>query len=334
MQHASAFVLALASATVLSACGGGGSGTEMSGGGGNGGKPPTTNDDVDSRDAGQLLYDGETLTGRNLSAMTLLHDGGNGGSSALVGLDPEAFSIRRTEGGDYVVTYSGFEHTFTPDQRTDVGAESPESALDINFRVYGEARRDFNENLDNGHSDGSYVAVLGPERAIEETSQDRLMAFVTIGNPTTDFSRMGDVTATYSGGWAWLPGYVATFDAGDFDGDEDRVKLWSEDMTFTANFSNDTISGAIRNFRDWDSGEAFDMTLTMPETKFGTEAFQGSFDVSGETLQQTTASYDASFWGPDANQLAGTMSISGTNVEGGETTPFVGVGHFEVGKDQ
>ena len=105
-------------------------------------------------------------------------------------------------------------------------------------------------------------------------------------------------------------------------------------MEFTANFSNSTISGRIQNFRDWDSGEAFDMTLTMPETSFGTEAFSGNFDVSGESLRQTTASYDASFWGPDANKLAGTMSSSSTNVEGGETTPFVGVGHFEVSKDQ
>ena len=282
-------------------------------------------------DAGQLLYDGETLNARNLSAMRLIHQDGE---AELI--DPVDFSIRRTEGGDYVVTLDGFGHTFTPDQRNSTGAEGPSEALDIEFSVYGSARRDFNENLDAGHSGGNHVIILGADRDHEEIAgQDPwLRTFATFGNPITDFSRMNDVTATYSGGWAWLEGYVSSFDADNFDWDEDLTKLWSDDMAFTADFSNGTISGRIQNFKDWDSGEAFDMTLTMPETSFGTQAFSGGFDVSGETLDQTTASYDASFWGPDATQLAGTMSISGTEINDGDSTPFAGVGHFEVGKDQ
>lgn len=281
-------------------------------------------------DAGQLLYDGETLNARNLSAMRLIHQ--EGGAELI---DPVDFSIRRTDDGNYVVTLDGFEHTFTPDQRTATGAEGPRDALHIAFSVYGWTRQNFNENLDNGHSGGNHVTIWGAQRDHEEIEgQDPwLRTFATFGNPTTDFSHMYDVTATYSDGWAWLEGYVSSFDADNFDWDEDRTKLWSDDMEFMANFSNGTISGRIQNFKDWDSGEAFDLTLTMPETSFGTEAFQGSFDVSGETLHQTTGSYDASFWGPDANKFAGTMSISGTNLEGGETTPFVGVGHFEVPKD-
>ena len=325
--------LALSAAAFLTACGGGG---------GTGDRPPETTPPsggeppqggaVDNRDAGQLLYAGETLTARNFSAMRLA---GEEGVAELI--DPVDFSIRRTEDGEYVVTLDGLEHTFTREQRTDVGADSrDEEGFDFNFSVYGNTRRDFHENLDAGHSGGHFQTIWGAWRDYETVrGQDPMLrTFATFGNPTTDFSRISDVTATYSGGWAWLEGYVSSFEAGNFDWNEDRTKFWSDDMEFMANFSNGTISGRIQNFKDWDSGEAFDMTLTMPETSFGADAFSGSFDVSGEMLRQTTASYDASFWGPDANAFAGTMSISGTSIEGGETTPFVGVGHFTVGKDQ
>ena len=282
-------------------------------------------------DAGQLLYGGGTLNARNLSAMRLVH---GDGKSELI--EPVDFSIRRTKDGDYVVTLDGFEHAFTPDQRNAAGAEGPDEALDIKFSVNGSTRRDFHENLDNGHSGGRHVIILGASRDHEEVegSDPWLRTFATFGNPTTDFSRFNDVTATYSGGSAWLDAFTSSFELDNFDWDEDRVKLWSDDMKFMANLSKGTISGRIQDFRNSDTGEDFDMTLTMPETSFGTEAFSGSFDVSGEIIHQTTGSYDASFWGPDANTLAGTMSISGTNTRGGGTTPFVGVGYFEVDKDQ
>ena len=287
--------------------------------------------EVGGWDAGQLLYDGETLNARNLSAMRLAHQEGQ---AELI--EPVDFSIRRTEDGNYVVTLDGFEHTFTPDQRTAAGAEGPSDALNIDFSVYGSTRQNFNENLDNGHSGGSHVTIWGGRRDQEEIQgqNPQLRTFATFGNPTTDFSRLNDMTATYSGGWAWIDGFVSSFDAGNFDWDDDRIRLWSDDMAFKANFSNATISGRIQDFKVWDSDEPYDLTLTMPETSFGTEAFQGSFDVTGETLDQATASYDASFWGPDANQFAGTMSISGTDVEDGDTTPFVGIGHFVVNQDQ
>ena len=40
----------------------------------------------------------------------------------------------------------------------------------------------------------------------------------------------------------------------------------------------------------------------------------GAFDVSGQTIHQASGSFDASFWGPDANDIAGTMTVTGTDI--------------------
>ena len=225
-----------------------------------------------------------------------------------------------------MVMLNGLEHTFTPDQRTDVGAESNIDDVYTEIRAYGWSRRDFNENLDAGYS-GGHPIILQATRDLESVSGDdpQLIAFGIFGNPTTDFSHMSDVTATYGGdgGWAWISTYVSDFEADNFDWDEDRTPIWSGDLEFTANFSKGTISGSIKDFKEWGTDEAVGLSLTMPETSFGAEASSGRFGVSSETHHIDTASYDASFWGPDADALAGTMSLSGTLVEGGETAPFV-----------
>ena len=212
----------------------------------------------------------------------------------------------------------------------------------MEFSVYGFTRRDFHENLDNGHSRGGYATIWQGSRDFEERpgQDDELRAFGIFGNPTTDFNHLNDMTATYTDGWVWLPLYAASFEPGDFDWEEDRLNIYTDgdDVAFTANFANGTLSGHLTGFREWDggdgTGEAFDLTLTMPETPFGTEAFQGRFTVSGEAVREGVANYDASFWGPDADQLAGTISMSGTGVDDGDSIPFVGIGHFTVGKDE
>ena len=286
-------------------------------------------------DVGALLYDGETLTARHVAAARLNHQGGK---TELI--DPVGFSIRRTEEGNYVVMFDGFEHTFTPDQRDETGATGPNDALDIKFSVYGWTRRDFNKNLDAGHSRGEHVMYMKADRDHEEIqgTDPGLTAFVMFGNPTSDFSRLNDITATYSGSeggaWSMIHVYSSSFDPGNFDWErgQDRDSLYSTDLEFTANFSRNTISGRIDNFRVWENGddsdEPYGLTLTMPETEFGTEGFSGTFDVSGQSVQQGTANYDASFWGPDASDVAGTMTITGTDID--KDMPFVGVGHFQA----
>ena len=291
--------------------------------------------EVGGWDVGQLLYDGETFAARHVAAAR--QDNQEGRTEII---DPVGFSMRRTEEGDYVVTLDGFEHTFTRDQRTDVGAEGPNDASDIQFRAYGWTRRDFNENLDAGHSRGEHVMYFGAERDHEEIrgTDPELRTFVMFGNPTSDFSRVNDMTATYSGSeggaWAWLHVYASSFEADNFDWERDRASLYSTDLEFTANFSSNTVSGRIDNFRHWENGddsdEPYDMTLTMPETEFGTEGLSGTFVVSGQAVRQATADYDASFWGPDASDFAGTMTISGTDIDGADETPFVGIGHFQA----
>ena len=71
----------------------------------------------------------------------------------------------------------------------------------------------------------------------------------------------------------------------------------------------------------------------MPETSFGTDAFQGDFTISGDTMRAAAADFDASFFGPDATRVAGTIGISGTVYDDGPL-PVVGRGWFDAAKDQ
>ena len=198
-------------------------------------------------DAGALLYDGETLTGRNVTAMRL--DFPEGTSSVI---DPVDFTIRRTEQGEYVVMLDGLEHTFTRDQRTSWGLDSnyidehddvPEEH-DMNLSFWNTSH----DELDAGHSKGEHFAVFRTARDaefFEHGTNPELSSFVVVGSPTLDFNRMNDVTATYQGGFAYLGLYTTSFDDFDWDSD-DRLRLWSrEGITLTANFADLTIAGNI-----------------------------------------------------------------------------------------
>ena len=106
-------------------------------------------------EVGELLYDEETLRARHVAAARLDHQRGK---TEII--DPVDFSMRRTEEGEYVVTLDGFQHTFTRDQRTEHGARGGNDDLDIEFSVFGWPRRNFNENLDAGHSRGEHVMYV------------------------------------------------------------------------------------------------------------------------------------------------------------------------------
>ena len=336
---------AMATIIALAACGGGGeetsstSGDDMKKTDDTAMTEPAPSTPPDNRNLGQLLHDGETLKARNIAALKHDHQGGK-----VELIDPVDFTIRRTDAGEYVVTLGDVTHTFTRAERVSPHrAMTGNDSLDFRFSVYGGTRRDFHENVDNASTAvwGGFATIWEASRDYEEIdgTDPELRAFGIFGNPTTDFTRLNDMTATYTGGWAWLPLYTASFEGRDFNWDEDRLKLYTDgdDVAFTANFTDGTLSGRLTGFREWDDGQPtaedpFDLTLTMPPTPFGKDAIQGRFTVSGEDVSDTVANYDASFWGPDANHLDGTISISGTNVDKG--TPFVGTGHFSVGKDE
>ncbi|MXX89541.1 MAG: hypothetical protein F4213_20290 [Boseongicola sp. SB0677_bin_26] len=285
-------------------------------------------------DAGALLYDGKTLTARNVAAMRL--DFPEGTSNVI---DPVEFSMRRTKDGEYVVMLDGLEHTFTRDQRKSWGLDAnyiqehdddpDEHDMSVSFWSTSH------EELDAGHSRGEHFAVFKAARDAEfheHGTNPELQTFVVIGNPTLDFdfSRMNGVTATYQGGFAALELFTKSFDDFDWDSD-DRLRLRSrEGVTLTANFANSTISGNITGFRDEDADVPYGVTLTMPETAFSADGFSGDFAVSGGVVN--AASYDASFWGPDANHVVGTIGVDDATTAGGKN--YAGVGWFGVGKQE
>ncbi|MYA87085.1 MAG: hypothetical protein F4X97_01275 [Boseongicola sp. SB0662_bin_57] len=290
-------------------------------------------------DAGALLYDGETLTARNVAAMRL--DFPEGTSNVI---DPVEFSMRRTKDGEYVVMLDGLEHTFTRDQRTSWGLDAnyiqehdddpDEHDMSVSFWSTSH------EELDAGHSRGEHFAVFKAARDAEfheHGTNPELRTFVVIGNPTLDFSRMNGMTATYQGGFAAMELLTKSFDDFDWNSD-DRVRLRSrEGITLTANFADSTISGNITGFRDEDANVSYDGTLTIPATSFTADGFSGDFAFSSDDPDNAvTASYDASFWGPDANAVVGTISVLNATAEATEPNgqSYAGIGWFGVGKQE
>ena len=127
--------------------------------------------------------------------------------------------------------------------------------------------------------------------------------FAIVGVPTFDFAQR-DLTATYSG-FAMLQLWKTQFEP---ESDEFQERWTSRDATLTVDFADATISGQINDLSPEDSSDLGSFSLTMPETTFTANGFSGSFAVTPENAQdQLNVSFDGSFYGPDAQNAAGTM---------------------------
>ena len=268
--------------------------------------PMTDNPTAKAKDAGQLLAEGRRLPVRHIAGV---READAEGRVTQADFD---FSIWRNADGQFVVDLANWEHTFTNDELTQHGAwhrEDPELDSNTDPDIWWSAQSTDMDNLRAGHSEGDHFIAFRVGREIEEVrgSDPEFEGFAIVGVPTSDFTQR-DVTATYNG-FALLDLWESSFEP---EVDEDPARWESRDVTLVANFTNSSISGQINNLAPEDDPDLGSFSLSMPETDFTTNGFSGDFTTTPENGQdRLTVSFDGSFYGPNAENTAGTMQASG-----------------------
>ncbi|MDE0695283.1 MAG: transferrin-binding protein-like solute binding protein, partial [Boseongicola sp.] len=132
-----------------------------------------------------------------------------------------------------------------------------------------------------------------------------------IGIPTTDFSGNAG-RATYTNLSGTDGALLELRPSQGYGGIDDRIDLYA-DLALVADFSNQTLSGRLFNFTD-DDDDSWRLEMAMPETPFTNEGFSGYFEVSGLLSGSSAVTYEGSFYGPNAQEVGGTIegTIIGT----------------------
>ena len=197
--------------------------------------PTDGNGTGSTKDAGQLLADGDTLPVRIVGVRQADEEG------TTTAVDNIDFSIRRNSNGEYVVNLQGRNHTFTVDQLTQYGAsyhepdDAPADQQGIWFGYHSGNMSDLN----SGHSNGDHYLAFRVGKEIVEVhgSDPELETFAIVGNPTADFSGLSGTSATYAGdGFALLDFWATSFPMGEI-GQDYRERYTTRDVTLTADFS-------------------------------------------------------------------------------------------------
>ena len=156
--------------------------------------------------------------------------------------------------------------------------------------------------------------------------------FVVVGTPTAGFGDVRDETATYNGRTV-----IEAYRAEGYEGVDKSMDRFRGDATLTARFASSTISGRLDNFTRQRPGQdnrepVPALRLTLPESRFdATTGFSGDLQVSGLDEGDTAdLSYAGSFYGPDADSVAGT--ISGRGAQNG--VAWTAIGWFGADKDE
>ena len=235
-------------------------------------QPSTSNTSPDLRDlqrsVGEILSSGDTLAAQHVAGLRVNYDADTTESDEW-----DEFIISRTTAGDYVVVVAGVTHTFT-DAQLDNSSDPP-----VGYRFDDQS----GEFLDRSFSSwmGPIADLPAEERPFavlysgtKISTPEELRGYVIVGNPTTDFSGLGGVTADYSGGRAIIDIYRAT----GYEGTATGRERFRGNASFTANFTNSTISGQLDNFDN--GGE--NIVLTMPNTTFNArDGFNGNWGIPG-----------------------------------------------------
>lgn len=277
-----------------------------------------------AKDAGQLLAEGVRLPVRVEGVREAKAEGRTTPANFN-------FSIRRNASGQFVVVVANHAHTFSDDELHENGAwhqEDPELTSDVDPDIWFSVQSTDMANLRSGHSEGDHYIALRVGREIQEVqgSDPEYEGFAIVGVPTSDFAQR-DLTATYSG-FAMLQLWQTQFEP---ESDEYQERWTSRDATLTVDFADSTISGQISDLSPEDSSDLGSFSLTMPETTFTANGFSGSFAVTPENAQdQLNVSFDGSFYGPDAQNAAGTMRANGrvSTLDGNDSSTVVGAGWF------
>jgi len=269
-------------------------------------------------DHGDVISDGGTLTARSVgvSGVDLNYGGGP------TALRTSTAAIRKNEFGELTVTVDGVDHVFKPEDRfvEDGGEVYGYEFEDPDANVYYSAwshTGEIDEFLAPGHG---YAEVLEIDTNVGQPwpyPSNRLYA--VFGTETKDADLAGLPTASYNGR-ARLDRYPQT----GFVNSPTSRTVYNGDVAMTADFGAGTISGSISNmtqrFGDGNN-DPIAGSITMNPAPFQVNAYQGTLtpDAAFRTaadIGSFNAGYSGAFYGPAAEETAGTISGTGTGTDG------------------
>lgn len=287
----------------------------------------------DIGDAGDALVDGQTLTARQV-AMAGVHLNYDSGETEIT--DVSEFTVRLNAEGEVTLELAGTEIVFTSaDRDPDEGGETYGYFTQEQCDTLGFCVSLFSQSgeIDELKSNGNgFLEVLSAQsNQISEDGALNIRAYAVVGTETEDADLGSLGSATYQG-WTRFDLFPET---GFINNSESRTRLRS-DVTMTADFGAGTISGVMDAFEVRDAGESDFVgvlgSIAMTEAEFSVNGFEGGLAPDAEFLAENDVSLDASssysgaFYGPNAEEVGGVFSVSGTD----ESEAFNGIGFFEA----
>lgn len=316
-RHATS-AMAISTAALLTACGSGGSN-------GDGSMdmdarlPPAT---PEMRTGGQQLHDGETLSAHHMAAVMV-----EGGLVRQV--QWEDLNVMKTGDEAYTLVVDGITYELV---HADDPFDSKFSRLDLDARGpegdwYGDAQLWYSEP---DYRDEHAVIIR------HSSGSPNWRGFAVAGNRShqIDSTRMG--TATYDQS---VNAQIELYDSGiPTIWSRNRTRYWSSDGQLTADFDAGTVTA---QFDEWSSDSlerdengnwpGVDLSVTFEAAPITDDGFTGAVAVSGSAFgdgdYQFDVQYQGSFYGPDAEDVAGVMS--GTYQLGAQRPDQV-VGFFDA----
>ncbi len=320
MRHFVHLTASGAMLAALAACNSGNSGT--------GSAPQTTRHfAADAGVAAKALNDGKTLTAQKGGTATYEIDWNTGTTTLRSG---DTFSVAKNASGELTMTVNGREFAFSPGDRFvdsdgmvySYDVQSPSTSV---WLYLGSYTGTLDETLDPNGTD--YAQIWG---YYVDADQNGIasQAYSVVGTETRAADLALLPSATYSGRTR-MDVIPATGYSG---GSSSRTRVRS-DLSMAADFGAGTIGGSLTNITVEPPGgsqSAVAGTISMDQATLSGNGFASTLTpdaafITGQGAGWTgSGNYAVKFFGPAADQVAGTMTMTGTNSSGA----WNGVGYF------
>jgi hypothetical protein len=321
MKQMNGLAVSTALLAALSACGGTNAPPPITG-------PGTTRIFAeDAGNAGQALADGATLEAQAGGNASFEIDWNNGTTTLKSG----TFKVRKNASGELTMTVNGVDYAFAPGDRF----VDPSDGLVYEYQVDGSttgvwlglwnARVTLDEALDPATS--AYTHIWG---YYVDASQNGIASqgYAAVGTETKPSDLAALPTATYSG----RARMDIRPDSGYVNDATSRTRVRS-DLSMTADFGAATIGGSLSNIMVEPPGQpdaAVAGTISMDQTAIVGNGFAGTLTPDATFIGAMgpgfsgSGNYGGTFFGPAADEVGGTMTMTGTDASGN----WNGTGYF------
>lgn len=292
------------------------------------GASTTRNFAADAGTAVKALDDGKTLTAQEGGVASVDVNFG-GGPTALVAHD---VAIKKNASGELSLIIDGVEQAFTTADRF-IEPDGSSFGYDINDPAGNRFIGLFSQNgeldtvLDPNNPSYLQVWSFSTNQVGPDPNANEPRGFAVVGTETQAAALASLPSATYSG-YAQIDTYPTT---GFVNSATSRSRV-NGDLSMAADFGAATIFGSIGNLDGNGPGQPnapIAGSIAMDQTAISGNGFAGTLTPDATFLADTgvsgtTGSYAGTFYGPSADQLGGTMTLTGS--ENGQA--FNGIGFF------